>query len=61
MDAKLRKTVESRDPVPGTGLCPEAQADAVPCTALGKECEICEKAFPEPGATEETPTNKYLK
>jgi hypothetical protein len=28
----------------GTGLCPEAQADGVPCTALGRDCEVCEKA-----------------
>lgn len=29
----------------GTGaLCPEAQADGVPCTELGRDCEICERA-----------------
>ncbi len=28
----------------GTGLCPEAQADGVPCTALGRDCETCERA-----------------
>lgn len=28
----------------GTGLCPEAQADGVPCTALGRDCELCERA-----------------
>ena len=34
-------------PIAGTGLCPEAQADGVPCTALGKDCEICERAYPK--------------
>jgi len=29
----------------GTGaLCPEAQADGVPCTELGRDCEVCERA-----------------
>ncbi len=48
MDANAEKKDESRAPVPGTGLCPEAQADGVPCTALGRDCEICEEAFPKP-------------
>ncbi len=26
-------------------LCPEAQADGVPCYELGRECETCELAF----------------
>lgn len=34
--------------------CPEAQADGVPCTELGRNCETCRRAFtevaePEPG------------
>jgi hypothetical protein len=29
----------------GTGLCPEAQADGVPCTALGRECDTCGRSF----------------
>jgi hypothetical protein len=30
----------------GSGaLCPEAQADGVPCTELGRDCETCEKAM----------------
>jgi len=24
-----------------TGLCPEAQADGVPCTEVGRSCDIC--------------------
>jgi len=29
---------------PGTGaLCPEAQADGVPCEELGRECEECDR------------------
>jgi hypothetical protein len=27
-----------------SGLCSEAQADDIPCTALGRNCEICERA-----------------
>jgi hypothetical protein len=32
-------------------LCPEAQADGVPCCELGRDCETCDMAepFPEPG------------
>jgi hypothetical protein len=34
----------------GTGLCAEAQADGVPCTALGRSCDTCGRAHvPEPG------------
>jgi hypothetical protein len=54
MDAKVGKRDESGVPEPGTGLCPEAQADGVPCTALGRDCEICEKAFPESDPETET-------
>lgn len=52
MDANAGEKDESGAPVPGTGLCPEAQADGVPCTALGRDCEICEKAFPKESAVE---------
>ncbi len=44
----------SSDPHPGevtsgTGaLCPEAQADGVPCGALGRDCEVCSRAAPRP-------------
>lgn len=31
-------------PSGGTGLCPEAQADGVPCYELGRDCEVCERA-----------------
>ena len=27
-----------------TWCCPEAQSDGVPCPALGRSCEICERA-----------------
>jgi hypothetical protein len=26
-------------------MCPEAQADGVPCPDLGRSCEICERAL----------------
>ncbi|OGQ91685.1 MAG: hypothetical protein A2289_17910 [Deltaproteobacteria bacterium RIFOXYA12_FULL_58_15] len=29
-----------------SGLCSEAQADGVPCTEVGRHCEICERADP---------------
>ena len=39
-DRSGEKTVSS-----GTGAgCAEAQADGVPCTTLGRDCEECEKA-----------------
>jgi hypothetical protein len=25
-------------------LCAEAQADGIPCTELGKDCDVCERA-----------------
>ena len=28
----------------GTGLCAQAQADGVPCTELGRTCDICSSA-----------------
>jgi hypothetical protein len=27
-----------------SACCPEAQADGVPCTALGRNCQECERA-----------------
>ena len=38
----------AENPIPAEGLaacCPEAQADGVPCTSLGRVCAICEKAM----------------
>jgi hypothetical protein len=26
---------------PCTGLCPQAQADGVPCYELGRSCDVC--------------------
>lgn len=28
----------------GVGLCVEAQADGVPCTEVGRDCETCAQA-----------------
>ncbi len=41
-----------RKPVPIQldACCPEAQADGVPCTELGRDCEQCERAVPLRGA-----------
>lgn len=46
MMAKNKKpAVEDKTARPGSGaLCPEAQADGVPCTELGRDCEVCEHA-----------------
>ena len=30
----------------GTGLCPEAQADGIPCHEVGRECDTCGRAVP---------------
>ena len=42
------RDLEGATPAPsdcgGTGLCPEAQADGVPCYAAGRSCEICGRA-----------------
>jgi hypothetical protein len=37
-----------RKPVPIqlAACCPEAQADGVPCTELGRDCEQCARAVP---------------
>ena len=45
MDEKKprRKTETEIESGPGA-LCAEAQADGVPCTELGRDCEQCEKA-----------------
>ena len=44
---KLEQEPEER---PGTGaLCPEAQADGVPCFERGRDCAICEHARGERG------------
>jgi len=32
----------------GTGLCPEAQGDGVPCHGTEGECEECGRALPRP-------------
>ena len=34
---------EQKPELPGTGPCAEAQADGVPCTKVGKDCEECER------------------
>jgi hypothetical protein len=47
-DPKPQKGPSDR-PIPDQGLgvlCPEAQADGVPCSELGRECDICPMAAP---------------
>lgn len=55
---KLRKSRTDKTlvgPVParlwtGTGMCPEAQGDGVPCHGTDGECEVCGRAIPRPAA-----------
>jgi hypothetical protein len=39
-----RRVVEVPPEWGGTGLCAEAQADGVPCTVAGRECDTCARA-----------------
>jgi hypothetical protein len=51
-DSRRRSDREER---PGTGaLCPEAQADGVPCSQLDRDCEVCEHADADPGGEKST-------
>jgi hypothetical protein len=52
MDLDARKKGDAEADCGGTGLCPEAQADGVPCTEIGRDCEICERAAPKKDAEE---------
>jgi hypothetical protein len=46
MDKKAPRRGGETDVESGPGaLCPEAQADGVPCTEIGRDCEQCEKAL----------------
>ncbi len=47
MEADKNRSRREDAPAGGTGLCPEAQADGVPCDELGRDCEICERATSE--------------
>jgi hypothetical protein len=48
--ALVRPTVPASDTWPTeaewrqSGLCDQAQADGVPCTVVGRRCELCEHA-----------------
>jgi len=42
-----RSQEPGRPPYPNLPPCEEAQADGVPCTERGRQCEICEHAYPE--------------
>jgi len=49
MVAQVRSVMSAAAPAPlksGLGcLCPEAQADGVPCDEIGKECSRCPRAY----------------
>ena len=46
-DEEPKRQMDER---PGTGaLCPEAQADGVPCFERGRDCDICEHRASERG------------
>jgi hypothetical protein len=41
----VKKGAHPETVVSGPGaLCAEAQADGVPCTELGRDCQVCERA-----------------
>lgn len=40
------QNVPEKQPWAGTGLCPEAQGDGVPCYGTEGECERCGRALP---------------
>jgi len=44
LDPGLRDAPEWK----GTGLCAEAQADGVPCSDVGRSCDVCERAVTRP-------------
>lgn len=60
MHDQQARTGAGGKPIPDQGLgvlCPEAQADGVPCSELGRECDICPMAAPNrdiPEVTQET-------
>ncbi len=54
MEADKNRSRREDAPAGGTGLCPEAQADGVPCDELGRDCEICERATPEKSTDDES-------
>jgi len=61
-DGRLKMTrLPEKNPTPLdlTQCCPEAQADGVPCTSLGRSCEHCERAipihYPDPDEGDEAP------
>jgi hypothetical protein len=57
----VREADRNAAPTGGLGvLCPEAQADGVPCAELGRDCEICGKAYrPSEEETPETPIETF--
>jgi len=42
---ETRPTIEAPKNAEWLPACEEAQADGVPCTEVGRDCEICEKAY----------------
>lgn len=54
MDGKKSRREAEAEIESGPGaLCAEAQADGVPCTELGRDCETCAKAVRREPAPEE--------
>jgi len=44
-------------------MCPEAQADGVPCPELGRSCEVCERALRRAGGADpsEEPDSPFIR
>jgi hypothetical protein len=53
MGNQTRKS--QRNPEAWLPPCEQAQADGVPCTEVGRDCEICERAYKERRAAEKGP------
>lgn len=54
MGKKARDRVSAaRAPFDLERCCAEAQADGVPCTELGRECETCERALERAGSAQD--------
>ena len=47
----MRKPSSTKEEIPGTGACPEAQADGVPCVGTDGNCPDCDRAVSDEGKT----------
>lgn len=48
-----RAKIDERPVESGGPPCPESQADGVPCDELGRDCDDCERGYPEEASLQE--------